>query len=203
MSRLGYFYIISNPHYLDDDMYKIGKTLSNEKDLKKRYLTYFIDPIVIYHREVIGDYSFHETNLKRILEPYRIKNNNDNLSEFIRMKLVNLIREVNKYFDYVSKYPESIPKMGEYTDKICEDKDSDSEDNISETHNIIIHVKEIITERDETYKVNKNELSKKCTSCGIEKNICDFDKKKSGKFGYNSICKLCRKQYDSYRRGFK
>lgn len=39
----------------------------------------------------------------------------------------------------------------------------------------------------ETYKI--------CTSCSETKNISDFDKKKTGKFGVRSRCKACRRIY--------
>jgi hypothetical protein len=97
----GNFYIISNPQYLDNHMCKIGKTTSDEEDLKQRYRTYFTRPIILYFREVPGDYTFHESNLKSILQPYRIINDNGGFSEIVQMKPGDLIREVDKYFNYV------------------------------------------------------------------------------------------------------
>lgn len=35
--------------------------------------------------------------------------------------------------------------------------------------------------------------TKKCSKCGIEKNVCEFHKSKNTKSGYKTICKECRK----------
>jgi hypothetical protein len=100
----GAFYIISNPSYIDINHYKIGKTCRTERDIATRYRTYFLKPIVLYYREVGKKYEEHEHTLKQILEPYRVKNDIDNVSEFVQMPLQDLIDEVDKYFAYVEKF---------------------------------------------------------------------------------------------------
>ena len=38
-------------------------------------------------------------------------------------------------------------------------------------------------------------ITKKCTKCGIEKEISEFHKQKSGKHGRRNVCKLCRTKF--------
>lgn len=45
-----------------------------------------------------------------------------------------------------------------------------------------------------------SELKKTCTKCGVEKEISEFHKKNNGKYGRESRCKLCKKEYDRVQK---
>lgn len=68
--------------------------------LENRYRTYFMNPIVLYYHNIKENDRYHKEMIKDILKPYRVKNNEDHLSEFARLSLVDLIEEVEKYLDY-------------------------------------------------------------------------------------------------------
>jgi hypothetical protein len=171
MTLQGSFYIISNPEFLDRNMYKIGKTMTSESALKSRYTTYFVRPIVLYFREVEGDYNLHEANLKDILQSYRVPHSSGNLSEFVKMKLTDLINEVDKYFNYA----------------YMEEEDGEEETELDE----------ILSEEDTfqgiTIKIHGN-VTKKCSKCRVEKSLKCFAVNSYGKCGRHSICKECRKK---------
>lgn len=38
---------------------------------------------------------------------------------------------------------------------------------------------------------------KKCTSCGIEKSLIEFQKRLSAKDGHTNLCKPCKREYDN------
>lgn len=192
-TRPAYFYIISNPDYIERNLFKIGKTLSNEHNLKKRYMTYFIRPIIIYHHKVVGDYNIHESNLKSILKPYRVENANGNLSEFIRMKLPDLIDEVDRYFSYAERLCESDKREDNIV--TLEDEGDEHNDNMD-----IIEPSKIAITKDEIYVLSPNQISKKCTVCFVEKNLSAYGKLAKGKFGVRAQCNLCRAQQEKYRR---
>jgi hypothetical protein len=187
----GYFYIVTNVIYMEKSLYKIGKTLADRKGLKKRYQTYFIDPIIIYHRKVQGSYTTHETNLKSILKPYMVPHTEDNpsgLSEFVRMDGALLIKEVEKYFSYM----EDVYSVVEVQEPDSEESSQEDDTPEEPRSPRIIYVK------DEKYELDEESPSKLCSKCKTEKNICDFNKNTKGKYGVESICKRCRCEYNRY-----
>jgi hypothetical protein len=169
-------------------MYKIGKTSSGEKELKSRYTTYFVRPIILYFREVRGDYNIHEANLKSILQPYRVPHSSGNPSEFVRMKLDSLINEVDKYFDYADVDEESDEELEEETELESESNEVITEETVYESR--------VVTKK---LKIISSVNVKTCCECGKELSIATFNKNKKGKYGVDSRCKPCRKEYDANR----
>jgi hypothetical protein len=194
----GYFYIITNISYIKDSLYKIGKTISGEDDLRKRYKTYFINPVIIYHRKVKGNYSKHETNLKSILKPYRVPHGNDDtdgLSEFVHMDLESLVQEVEKYFSYADEASEELETYQVDT----EDSEESTPVEEQEEPTVTISLKDRII-KDESYVLNPDEPHRECTACHIIKNFDEFGAVQNGKHGRRAMCNNCRNQMEKARR---
>ena len=107
-------YIISHDERIAKDMYKVGRHHGNENALKNRYLTSFIDPIILFFESVNTRKQCIdiENKIKKILKNHRYKNKNGNLTEWYCMKLEKLKKNIENIIKLMNgdSYCETIEK---------------------------------------------------------------------------------------------
>ena len=88
-------YILSCEVRSNNNEYKIGIHTGSLNKLKSRYNTYFIN-LKIYYFEYVENATLCENIMKTKLKKNRIKNDNDKLSEWVRMDINDLMKIVHR-----------------------------------------------------------------------------------------------------------
>jgi hypothetical protein len=107
-------YIITDPIKEKENMYKIGLTNKSQKYILNTYTRYLGNPKIKFFKEIPFKYYYENIQksiLKRV-QKYRIHNNNNNMSEWVKLPLPEILQIVNEFLD---------------------DSDSNSEDSDSES----------------------------------------------------------------------
>ena len=91
---VSFIYIVTNPVYRQQNMFKIGKHTGTKRMLEKRYQTYLIDVEVLFFFPT-GNPSQDESYLLQRFSGYRVMN-----SEFVKIPLDKLMDDVQRYFKY-------------------------------------------------------------------------------------------------------
>lgn len=129
-------YIISTLEKSQKHEFKMGKHKGSQKKLLSRYRTYLVDPIIFYFRPVIN-YNFIENKIKSKLKKFRISDEDNNLTEWIKLELFQLI----SYIDAII----TIYSGDSAIDNINDSGDDDNNNNelsSENLHPLFEHIKE-------------------------------------------------------------
>jgi hypothetical protein len=97
-------YIITDPIKEKENQYKIGRTRKYRNGILTTYTRYLGNPIIKFYKLVpmMSDYTVVEKNILTLLKGYRIKNNNGNMSEWVKLPLTDILQVIKEVFDDLS-----------------------------------------------------------------------------------------------------
>lgn len=184
-------YVISTTKRAKKNEYKLGKHKGNSNELLSRYRTYFVNP-VIYYFHPVENYEIIEKKILKKLTEHRIKNNNDNDSEWICLEL-NKILQITTTI--ILEYGSFVQELDEKNKKNVIKKNV-IEKNVIEK-NIVEKNEKLSNEVLEIYKCGK---FYKCDKCRYKTTVkTNFNrhlqrKNKCGKKNEENIC-VCGKKF--------
>ena len=93
-------YVITDPIKENENLFKVGRTTKSKKGILTVYTRYLGNPKIIFYKEVpvAHDYKDVERDILKHFEKRRIKNNNGNKSEWIKMPIKTLLPYIENLF---------------------------------------------------------------------------------------------------------
>lgn len=127
-------YVISDVLNSKNNKYKIGRHSGPQSKLLSRYRTYFPNPVIYFYFETESDSSEIEKIIHQKLDQYRIKNDNENNSEWFNCSLFSIIKNI------LELVPENSLYINLQDVKIIIDK----YENIKSTSNLITNSTDLV-----------------------------------------------------------
>jgi hypothetical protein len=145
-------YVITDPIKERENQYKIGRTSKSRNGILTVYTRYLGNPIVKFYKlvPILSNYKNVESNILTLLKDYRIKNNNGNMSEWVKLPLSDILQIINEVFD----------ELGDDTLESYSSNDSDSneiEDEIEDDSDVKVIEQPVIIPTPNSLRCNKCE----------------------------------------------
>ena len=126
-------YVISTISKSKENEYKIGNHSGTQKKLQSRYQTYLVNPIIFYYRPVTN-WQLIDSKIKSELKKFRLKNDDNKLTEWFKTKLNDIISCINDIIDECDST--------NHDDKQLEDINSDDTENSNDNNKLKIYTYE-------------------------------------------------------------
>jgi len=97
-------YVLSTSEKIKRNIYKIGKHKGSQNKLLARYKTALINPVIYFYQHV-NNYTIIENKIKSRLNQYRIRDENNRITEWVTLELSQIIKCI---IDIICEIPSSL-----------------------------------------------------------------------------------------------
>jgi hypothetical protein len=181
-------YVITDPIKEKENQYKIGRTSKSRNGILTVYTRYLGNPIVKFYKlvPILSNYKNVEKNILTLLKDYRIKNNNGNMSEWIKLPLTVILQVIKEVFDELG----DDDTLESYSSNDSEsNEENTNEDEIEDDSNVKVIEQPVIIPTPNSLQCDK------CDKIFERQLYLDRHNARKNPCNKNLICIRCEKKF--------